>query len=283
VGQLDAWFGRLDRTRLRDPDPDRRSPDGYVSSSIDFDHRATLHSRDTCPCSFVSLYQAGEGIYKQFDKVLVIDEGRQVYFGPANEARQYMMSLGYADLPRQTTADYLTGCTDPNERKFAEGRTTNDVPAGAVALEAAYKQSETYARMMAERDEFKAHIEQDTAALNEFRQAVAEEKRRGAGKKSPYTASFASQVWALMVRQFQLKAQDRTDMIVSWTTSVIIALLVGSCYFLLPETAAGAFTRGGLIFTVRGLSGCVDPQRDLTDLLSAPQALLFNSFQVRLP
>ncbi|GAA5969283.1 hypothetical protein JCM8115_006749 [Rhodotorula mucilaginosa] len=207
--------------------------------------------------TFVSLYQAGEGIYKQFDKVLVIDEGRQVYFGPANEARQYMMSLGYADLPRQTTADYLTGCTDPNERKFAEGRTTNDVPAGAVALEAAYKQSEPYARMMAERDEFKAHIEQDTAALNEFRQAVAEEKRRGAGKKSPYTASFASQVWALMVRQFQLKAQDRTDMIVSWTTSVIIALLVGSCYFLLPETAAGAFTRGGLIFT----------------------ALLFNSFQ----
>lgn len=31
--------------------------------------------------TFVSLYQAGEGIYDQFDKVLVIDAGRQVYFG----------------------------------------------------------------------------------------------------------------------------------------------------------------------------------------------------------
>lgn len=41
--------------------------------------------------TFVSLYQAGEGIFEQFDKVLVIDEGRQVYFGPASEARQYMV------------------------------------------------------------------------------------------------------------------------------------------------------------------------------------------------
>jgi ABC-type multidrug transport system ATPase subunit len=57
--------------------------------------------------SFVSLYQAGEGIYEQFDKVLVINEGREVFFGPAKEARQYFIGLGYADMPRQTTADYL--------------------------------------------------------------------------------------------------------------------------------------------------------------------------------
>jgi ATP-binding cassette subfamily G (WHITE) protein 2 (SNQ2) len=45
----------------------------------------------------------------RFDKVLVIDEGRQIFFGPVAEARQYMLSLGFKDLPRQTTADYLTG------------------------------------------------------------------------------------------------------------------------------------------------------------------------------
>jgi ATP-binding cassette subfamily G (WHITE) protein 2 (SNQ2) len=65
--------------------------------------------------NFVSLYQAGEGIYEQFDKVLVIDEGRQIFFGPVSEARRYFVSMGFRDLPRQTTADYLTGCTDPNE------------------------------------------------------------------------------------------------------------------------------------------------------------------------
>ena len=43
--------------------------------------------------TFVSLYQAGEGIYDQFDKVLLIDEGRQVFFGPAKDARPYMLFL----------------------------------------------------------------------------------------------------------------------------------------------------------------------------------------------
>lgn len=162
-----------------------------------------------------------------------------------------MMSLGYADLPRQTTADYLTGCTDPNERKLAEGRTTSDVPSTSEALAAAFKQSEIHQRMIAERDAFKAKCEADESAQNDFRDAVATDKRRGVGKKSPYTASYASQVGALVVRQFQLKAQDRVDLIVSWTTTIVIALITGAVYFKMPETAAGAFTRGGLIFIVR--------------------------------
>jgi ABC-type multidrug transport system ATPase subunit len=61
--------------------------------------------------TFVTLYQASESIYKRFDKVMIINKGRQIYFGPASEARQYFVSLGYRDFPRQTTADYLTGCS----------------------------------------------------------------------------------------------------------------------------------------------------------------------------
>jgi ABC-type multidrug transport system ATPase subunit len=60
--------------------------------------------------SFVSLYQASENIYQQFDKVMVIDDGRCVYFGPAKEARAYFEGLGFLEKPRQTTPDYLTGC-----------------------------------------------------------------------------------------------------------------------------------------------------------------------------
>ena len=78
--------------------------------------------------TFVTLYQAGEGIYELFDKVLVLDQGRQVFLGPPSEARAYFEGLGYKSLPRQSTADYLTGCTDPNERQFAPGCSAADVP-----------------------------------------------------------------------------------------------------------------------------------------------------------
>ena len=63
-------------------------------------------------CAHYTRYQAGEGIYDLFDKVLVLDEGRQVYFGSPKEARAYFEGLGYNSLPRQSTADYLTGCSE---------------------------------------------------------------------------------------------------------------------------------------------------------------------------
>ncbi|GAA5846326.1 hypothetical protein JCM5353_001490 [Sporobolomyces roseus] len=206
---------------------------------------------------FTSLYQAGEGIFDVCDKVLVIDQGRQVYFGPAKEARPYMMSLGYADLPRQTSADYLTGCTDPNERQMQPGRSEADVPSTPDQLAEAFRKSEIHARMVAERDAFKAQCQSDDAQRREFENAVVTGKRKGVGKKSVYTASFPAQVSALVRRQFQLRAQDRVDFIVSYTTSIVVALITGGVYFMMPETASGAFTRGGAIFI----------------------ALLFNSFQ----
>ncbi|GAA5882789.1 hypothetical protein JCM16303_002456 [Sporobolomyces ruberrimus] len=206
---------------------------------------------------FTSLYQAGEGIYEVADKVLVIDEGRQVYFGPAKEARAYMISLGYADLPRQTTADYLTGVTDVNERQMQPGRSEADVPSTPDQLAEAFRKSEICARMIAERDAFKAKCDADEANRREFQDAVATGKRKGVGKKSVYTASFPAQISALVIRQFQLRSQDRVDFVVSYTTSIVVALISGGVYFKMPETASGAFTRGGAIFI----------------------ALLFNSFQ----
>lgn len=55
----------------------------------------------------VSIYQAGESLYELFDKVCVIYEGKMVYFGPANKAREYFIEMGYEPANRQTTADFL--------------------------------------------------------------------------------------------------------------------------------------------------------------------------------
>jgi len=49
--------------------------------------------------TIVTLYQAGNAIYNLFDKVLVLDEGKQIYYGPAAEAKPFMENLGlmYSD------------------------------------------------------------------------------------------------------------------------------------------------------------------------------------------
>ncbi|KAF8743104.1 ABC transporter, partial [Rhizoctonia solani] len=202
--------------------------------------------------TFVSLYQAGEGIYEQFDKVLLIDEGRQVYFGPAQEARAYMVSLGFRNMPRQTTADYLTGCTDPNERAFADGLMAANVPSTPDQLAQAFQQSKYWSMILAERQAMQAEWQGEendpSGSQAQFLEANKEEKRKHVSRKDPHTVSFVSMVKTLVWRQWLLQIQDTFSIFTSFATSIIIAIVAGSVYLNLPLTAAGGFTRGGVIF-----------------------------------
>ena len=194
--------------------------------------------------TLVSLYQASESIYALFDKVLLIDNGKQVYFGPAKEARGYFERLGFAQKPRQTTPDYLTGCTDPWEREYAPGVDISTVPSTSDELERRYKESPTFTKMVADKDLYKAEVSRDSTARDHFRRAVQEDKHPFTPKKSVYSIPFHQQAAALYRRQFRLKRQDWFTLATSWTTTMLIAILVGTLFFNLPQTSAGAFTRG---------------------------------------
>lgn len=43
----------------------------------------------------LSIYQAGEQLFTLFDKVCVIYEGQQVYYGPMGSAVAYFIEMGY--------------------------------------------------------------------------------------------------------------------------------------------------------------------------------------------
>ncbi|KAE8863270.1 hypothetical protein PTNB73_06477 [Pyrenophora teres f. teres] len=227
-----------------------------ASTAVDYARSLRVLTNIYKTTTFVSLYQASENIYKCFDKVMVIDSGRQVYFGPAQEARAYFESLGFLEKPRQTTPDYLTGCTDPFEREFKPGMSEKDVPSTPDALAEAFTRSDMAARLDAEMVAYKTQMEEEKHVYDDFQLAVKESKRH-APQKSVYSIPFYLQVWALAKRQFLLKWQDKFALTVSWVTSISIAIITGTVWLDLPDTSAGAFTRGGVLFI----------------------ALLFNAFQ----
>lgn len=55
-----------------------------------------------------------------FDKVTVLYLGRQIYFGPCDEAAAYFEELGFERAPRQTIPDFLTSVTS-SERRVVPG------------------------------------------------------------------------------------------------------------------------------------------------------------------
>ncbi|KAJ7687385.1 ABC-2 type transporter-domain-containing protein [Mycena rosella] len=243
------------RARVQAWDNSTRGLD--ASTALDFVKCLRIMTDVLGQTTFVTLYQAGEGIYDLFDKVMVMSEGRQVFFGPPSEARAYFEALGYKALPRQSTADYLTGCTDPNERQFAPGRSADDTPSTPGALESAFQSSKLCKELDAKRQEYKVLMETEKADQEAFRAAVAADKKKGVSKKSPYTLGFVGQVRALTARQFQMKMQDKFHLYTSFTLSTVLAIVIGAAFINLPTTSAGAFTRGGVIFAAL-LTTCLD-------------------------
>ncbi|TPX15449.1 uncharacterized protein E0L32_004429 [Thyridium curvatum] len=218
-----------------------------ASTALDFVKSLRVQANLYKTTTFVSLYQASENIYKLFDKVLVIDAGQQVYFGPANEARGYFEGLGFAARPRQTTPDYVTGCTDEFEREYAAGYSEKNAPHDSMSLRKAFEESRFAADLAADMTKYKEGLAEEEHKHQDFQVAVKESKQRGA-KRSVYNVPFQRQVWALMKRQFILKMQDKTALILSWLRSIVIGIVLATLYLRLGQTSASAFSKGGLMF-----------------------------------
>ncbi|KAM9925286.1 hypothetical protein OXX59_003971, partial [Metschnikowia pulcherrima] len=104
--------------------------------------------------ALVTIYQAGENIYETFDKVTVLYSGKQVYFGPVQEAKAYFEKMGYECPPRQTTAEFLTAVTDPAGRFTFEGM-ENKVPKTAEEFRDYWRKSPEYSRLQGEIKDYK--------------------------------------------------------------------------------------------------------------------------------
>ncbi|KFA55675.1 hypothetical protein S40293_05291 [Stachybotrys chartarum IBT 40293] len=219
-----------------------------ASTALDFARSLRIMTDVSNRTTLVTLYQAGEGIYETMDKVLVIDEGRQIFSGPASKAKQYFIDLGFECPGRQTTADFLTAVTDPNERRFRSGY-ENRAPRTAAELEKAFRESPNYQELLEDVAEYKESLERSNFEDSKrFEGAVQESKSKHVSEKSPYTVPFHKSVLACLQREAWLLMADTTTL---WTKLFIIVsngLIVGSLFYGQPTTTAGAFTRGGAIF-----------------------------------
>ncbi|KAF1967356.1 ABC multidrug transporter-like protein [Bimuria novae-zelandiae CBS 107.79] len=195
--------------------------------------------------TIVTLYQAGNGIYDLFDKVLILDEGKQVYYGPREEARPFMESQGFICGEGANVADYLTGVTVPSERQIHPDFESR-FPRNAGELELAYRQSNIKATMDQELDYFTT--EEAKINTHNFREAIKLDKSPRLSKSSAMTVSFVDQVKACVIRQYQILWGDKATFIIKQGSTIIQALIAGSLFYNAPANSSGLFVKGGSLF-----------------------------------
>lgn len=196
----------------------------------------------------VAIYQASQSVYDCFDKAAVLYEGRQIYFGPAHDAKAFFERQGWYCPPRQTTGDFLTAVTNPQERQAIKGM-ENKVPRTPEDFEKCWRESPEYQSLLEEINDFEGEYPlNENGTLEHLRAQKNFQQAKHARPKSPYLISVPMQVKLNTKRAYQRIWGDVASTATQAGLHLIIALIVGSIYFGHSKGSSSFQGRGSVLF-----------------------------------
>ncbi|KAK5728106.1 hypothetical protein LTR17_012206 [Elasticomyces elasticus] len=195
----------------------------------------------------VALYQASQAIYDLFDKVIVLYEGREIFFGRTDRAKAYFEEMGFHCPQRLTTGDFCTSVTNPTERLPIKGY-ENRVPRTPDDFDAHWRRSNDYKALRREIDEHTEDFGNGGEQLAAFRSSKHDAQAKHMLAKSPYIVSVPMQIKLNTRRAYQRLRNDKASTIATVLSQVAMSLIVGSAYYNTPSATAGFFSLGAVLF-----------------------------------
>jgi ABC-type multidrug transport system ATPase subunit/ABC-type multidrug transport system permease subunit len=198
--------------------------------------------------SAVALYQTSQAIVDRFDKVLVLYEGRQIFFGTVTSAVEYFEAMGWRRFARQPAGDFLAAITNPAQREVMAGFESR-VPRSPQDFEARWRESSYYSSLISEIDRYDEDSSQAAqAVLREFEDARNHMKAKRMLSRAPQTISFSMQTRLCVRRAVQQLLNDKASVLTTLGGEVIIALVVASMFHGTQPTTAALFSYGSVLF-----------------------------------
>ena len=194
----------------------------------------------------VSIYQASQSVYDVFDKVMVLYEGREIFFGPVGSAKDYFLRMGWDCQPRQTTGDFLTSVTSHLSRKPRPSYESR-VPRSADDFEMHWKLSDEYAAVQREISLSGEEALRGAADI-QFKESRRAVQSRHLWSKSRYTVSIPMQLKICTKRSYQRLWNDKISTVTVVFGQIVMALIVGSVFFGTANNTASFFARGSTLF-----------------------------------
>ncbi|RDL33925.1 putative ABC1 transport protein [Venustampulla echinocandica] len=218
-----------------------------AATALEFTRSLRMTSNLLGQVHLVAIYQASQAIYDEFDRAVVLYEGRQIFFGPCGRAKQYFVDMGWECPPRQTTGDFLTSVTNPSERTARDGFAER-VPRTAEEFERYWKESAEYRALKVETEEHEKAFPIGGKTLEEFYQSRKAMQAKHVRPESPYTVSIPMQVKYCTIRAYQRLWNDRTSTMTIVFGQIFMALIIGSIFYGTRNDTASFFQKGGVLF-----------------------------------
>ncbi|KAH6950400.1 ABC-2 type transporter-domain-containing protein [Ilyonectria sp. MPI-CAGE-AT-0026] len=183
-----------------------------------------------------------QAIYDLFDKAII-------YFGPAEQAKDFFERQGWHCPPRQTTGDFLTSVTNPIERKALPGM-ENKVPRTPDEFEQYWRKSPEYRVLTQDIEAYEAEymVERQGESIAQLREVKNRQQSKHTRPKSPYTLSVLMQVQLCTKRAYQRIWNDLSATGTQCFVLLVMALIIGSIFYGTPDATAGFYAKGSVLF-----------------------------------
>lgn len=196
-------------------------------------------------CQSVSAYQASQAMYELFDKVIVLYEGRQIYFGSTRTAKSYFENMGWECPARQTTGDFLTSVTNPQERLAKEGA---HVPTTPEDFEKYWKASPDFAALQREIQEHEEQFPIGGGTVQEFKEMHKAQQSKHIRSSSPYVVSVFMQIKLCIKRSYQRIWNDKASTLTHVIGQISMSLIIGSIFYGTANNTDAFFSKAAVIF-----------------------------------
>ncbi|KAH6672820.1 multidrug resistance protein CDR1 [Verticillium dahliae] len=195
--------------------------------------------------SCVAIYQAPQTAYD----VLVLYEGRQIFFGKTSRAQAYFEELGFICPDQQTTADFLTSMTSSDERVICPGW-ENKTPRTPDEFSKAWKESRDRAELLEDVEDYLVRHPFHGDHYNKFIESRRLDQASTQRAKSPFTLSYLQQMNLTLARSFLMLKTDPSLTLTMLTINFIQAIVVSSVFYNLPGGAESLENRAILLFFI---------------------------------
>ncbi len=219
-------------------------PTSGLDSTIAARLVGTLHGLASAGRAFaVSIHQPATRVFKTFDVVMLLSEGRVLYHGPPDALAAYFAPLGFVQPSDSNPADWLLD--------LASGEPTIGGEAARAALVAAYTEAHPAPEAQPGEDEEKPYGRERARVLRLVGAASAKSASDAALPEQPrWPTGFAKQTAVLVHRNITARAEGVFD---TWRLGQVLSVAILSGLLWLNvgdtlDTAKGVGDVAGLIF-----------------------------------
>ena len=225
-----------------------------AATALEFVRALRVSAQYSRATPLVAIYQCSQDGYDIFDKVILMYEGYQIFFGSAKKAKQYFIDMGYECPQRQTTADFLTSLTNPAERIPRKGYEAQ-VPRTPKEFYNYWQKSPQRQELLSQIDSYlNEHNESDSKS--EFHESHVAKQARHTNPGSSYTVSFMMQVKYVIQRNILRHKGDPSFMLFQVLGNIYMAFIICSIFYNLLPTTDSFYSRGAALFFAVLFNAC---------------------------